>query len=279
MSEHATALSRHGFVWVREADLGSTEAFELASELLAGCCAAGGGGKPAVIGDFVLPPPDAPQTRDFQTLHFDFGLPVVPRVPRDLGRFTALHVPPAAAQVSASTRLVPLRALLGQRGWPRREQILERLASYGRTHGAWQDEAGYVEGSLARLVEAVAGKPTLPSVKAEPGFLCGMEFESLDAELAFFRRHALSLERVAIEVALQPGDLLVFDNLALAHGRRGVRRASELRQWVFGHQELDVAGQIAAREAVLSAFANGVALADGESVVPSADGGCRPISA
>jgi len=51
-----------------------------------------------------------------------------------------------------------------------------------------------------------------------------MEFESLNAELAFFRRHGLHVEEVTIEVALRPGQLMVFDNLALAHGRRGRRQ-------------------------------------------------------
>jgi hypothetical protein len=32
---------------------------------------------------------------------------------------------------------------------------------------------------LARLIEAAAGLPLLPSVKSESGFLCGMEFDSL----------------------------------------------------------------------------------------------------
>jgi hypothetical protein len=48
--------------------------------------------------------------------------------------------------------------------------------------------------------------------------------------------------------------MLLFDNLALAHGRRGVRRPGELRQRVFGHRQLAVAGQLALREWVLGAF-------------------------
>jgi alpha-ketoglutarate-dependent taurine dioxygenase len=72
---------------------------------------------------------------------------------------------------------------------------------------------------------AVAASPLLPSVKADRDFLCGMEFDSLSAELAFFRRHGLDVEEVTIDVALRPGQLMVFDNLALAHGRRGCRQS------------------------------------------------------
>ena len=74
----------------------------------------------------------------------------------------------------------------------------------GGGHGAWDDAQGYVEGSLAGVVEAAAGSPLLPSVKAEPGFLCGTEFDNLRSEVAFFERHSLSLEAVTVEVDLSP---------------------------------------------------------------------------
>jgi hypothetical protein len=37
-----------------------------------------------VIGDFVLPPMEGRKTRDFQTLHFGFGLPLDPKVDQDV---------------------------------------------------------------------------------------------------------------------------------------------------------------------------------------------------
>ena len=54
-------------------------------------------------------------------------------------------------------------------------------------------------------------------------------------------------------MALEPGGLLVFDNLAVAHGRRGTRQPGELRQRVFGHH-LQPAVQIELRDHVLTAF-------------------------
>ena len=53
-------------------------------------------------------------------------------------------------------------------------------------------------------------------MKIEPGFLCGLEFDSLSAEQSFFQRHGLRIEKVEVSVDLQPGELLVFDNLAVA---------------------------------------------------------------
>ena len=82
----------------------------------------------------------------------------------------------------------PLVALLRRREWPERSELLARFVAYRQTHGAWDDSLGYSEGSLARVIEAaLAVSPLLPSVKADSDFLCGMEFDSVRAELAFFR--------------------------------------------------------------------------------------------
>jgi hypothetical protein len=224
----AAELSSCGFVQINGSFRTSDEAFDVAGALIETCRLAHDLPPLSVIGDFVLPPLDGGETRDFQTLHFDFGLPLDPKVEGDVACYTALHVPADVTDVHAVTRLVPLAALLGQRSWPTRAELVERLRSYGRTHGAWDDQEGYVEGSLARIVEAAAAElpPTLPSVKVEPGFLCGLEFDSLSSELAFFARHGLRIDDAEIDINLQPGELLLFDNLALAHGRRGARQLS-----------------------------------------------------
>jgi hypothetical protein len=206
----------------------------------------------AVLGDFLIPPPDGPPSRDFQTLHLDFGLPLRPVAPADVARFTALHIAPRTAPSDAVTRLVPIAALAEAREWADREELVRRFAAYGRTHGAWDDEDGYIEGSFARIFEAALGGPAaLPSVKEDPGFLCGTEFDSLAAEHRFFRDRRLDLAPLEVEVPLGPGELLVFDNLSLAHGRRGRRRPGELHQRVLGHPSLPAEEQLRLRDRLL----------------------------
>ena len=205
-----------------------------------------------VIGDFVIPPADGRPSRDFQTLHLDFGVPLAPEGPVAVARFTALHIPAGVPRTEAVTRLVPLDRLLAARAWPARDVLVTRFADYGSSHGS--RDGGYVEGSLARIVEAaLGGSPALPSVRTHPGFLCGMEFDGLKEELGFFAERGLPLEGVTIEVRLEPGELLVFDNLALAHGRRGARQPGELHQRVFGHRALPVPEQVRLRDELLEA--------------------------
>jgi Taurine catabolism dioxygenase TauD, TfdA family len=250
-----SALRESGFVWIRSALATPAAAFAESQELVEDCAASNGHDALSVIGDFILPPPDGEATRDFQTLHFDFGVPLRPLRDQDVALYTAPFIPRSAVNVTAVTRLVPLDALLGQRRWPDRATLLDNLMAYGESHGAWDDADGYCEGSLGRVVEAASGARRLPSVKSTPGFLCGMEFDNLAAELSFFKSLGLDVDAVQVEVPLRPGDLLIFDNLALAHGRRGSRRPGELHQRVYGHRSLSPAAQRALRDRFLAVFA------------------------
>jgi hypothetical protein len=47
----------------------------------------------SIIGSFVVAPLDGGETRDLQTLHFDFGLPLDPKIEQQVARYTALSVP------------------------------------------------------------------------------------------------------------------------------------------------------------------------------------------
>lgn len=81
-----------------------------------------------------------------------------------------------------------------------------------------------------------------------------MEFDDLAAEVTFLASLGLGVEAVQVEVPLGPGDVLVFDNLDVAHGRRGNRAPGELHQRVYGNQSLSPAAQRALRDHFLALF-------------------------
>jgi hypothetical protein len=254
----ARTLAEHGYLHIRRRFAAPEDAWHLADSLISALSSPEAPHADVeVVGQFVVPPPDGPPSRDFQTLHIDFGIPLVPAAPGDVARWTALHVPADRHGVTARTRLVPLAPLLANAPTPApaRAELLRRVAAYGESHGAWDGTAGYVEGSFGRVVEAAYGlTPALPSVRTEADFQCGLLFATLDAETWFFAAHGLDIDEVVHEILIAPGEMLIFDNLAVAHGRRGRRRAGELHQRVYGFRQSPVPEQIAVRDRWLAAI-------------------------
>lgn len=210
-------------------------------------------GMPALVavGEFVIPPEGVP-SRDFQVLHIDFGLPIDSHGHKDVARYTALHVPLDRPATSAQTRIVRLAALLGQRRWPSGKALTDRLLAYGSSRVAGDGAADYVEGVLARLVEAAdEAEASLPTASE---CLCGEELENITAEREHFARRGLRLQAAEVLVNVQPGQLLVLDNLATAHGRLGRRQPHELHQLMLGHAQLGVDLQTRLRDRALAAF-------------------------
>ncbi len=238
----------------------------------------------AEVGRFNIPPPDAIR-RDFQALHLDFGLPVEPAGTVDVARFTALHIAADRGPTSALTRIVLLRRLLGQRAWPEPAELLGRLRRYGDENSENGEGGGYVEGIFARLIEAADCSQTLPGAHLD-GQLCGMEFGTLGQEREHLAARSLDLDRVEERILLAPGKLLLFDNLATAHGRLGRRGPLELHQLCVGFASLDADRQAVLRDRVLAAFepkepdaSPAIDLSDlePERLVGRSGAGCAPV--
>ena len=93
MTSASSALGQDGFVWIRSAFATPAAAFDEAQQLIDECSASGDDDGLSAIGDFVVPPADGEATRDFQTLHFDFGVPLRSLRDQDVARYTALFIP------------------------------------------------------------------------------------------------------------------------------------------------------------------------------------------
>lgn len=198
-----------------------------------------------VVGEFTLPPPGTVQ-RDFQALHIDYGVPKLAGPTVAISRFTALYLDGRRPGSGSATRIVPLRLLLCQRPWPDKAVLAGRLCSDA-------GDGAVAEGILARIIEAADQSRDLPDRNAD-GFLCGMEFATLDEEHRYFTRHGLHLAAAEKAVVLSGGELLIFDNLVTAHGRRGRRDPGELHQLCIGFGSLDLTAQATTLDRFLAGF-------------------------
>jgi hypothetical protein len=254
--DHLVACLHSGFVASLDRYVCAEQAWEIALEMMQRADAVVGapcsGSGVDEIGRFLLPPAGVVQ-RDFQVLHVDFGIPRATSSSVPLARFTALYVDPSCVRPDAATRIVRLDSLLAQRTWPSSEILIDRLSNAAN--------ASAVEGILARLIEAVDASADL-TVKETPGFLCGMEFGSIEDERGFFAAHGLDLGESEQAVVLEPGQLLVVDNLAVAHGRTGRRGTGELHQLCVGNPSVDLAGQRDLLRSFVQLFATDASTAD-----------------
>ena len=189
-----------------------------------------------VVAEYTLPPPGVAQ-RSFQVLHIDFGVPLGLAAEADIVRYTVLHRDASTAGPGAATRIVTFDYLATQRAWPEPHDLAERLRSR-------EGDPDLSEGVLARIVEAADGSAELPA-KTSAGFMCGLEFDTIEDERSFLAGHRLDLDRVEHQIVLHPGQVLIFDNLRSAHGRLGTRQAEELHQLCFGYPSLSPADQTA----------------------------------
>jgi len=105
------------------------------------------------------------------------------------------------------------------------------------------------------LIEAADDSPELPRPGAEQ--LCGMEFTSPSEERDHLLQRGLDIGSVEQRIRLGPGELLLLDNLATAHGRLGARDPLELNQRCVGYPTLDARRQAILLRRILDSFRGG----------------------
>ncbi|MGD9714559.1 MAG: hypothetical protein AB7V46_21240, partial [Thermomicrobiales bacterium] len=182
--------------------------------------------------------------RSYQALHYDMGLPLGSDSNQSLYLFVALYAPFGAEAGTASTRVVFVPHLLQQQSWASAPVVDGRLVAYLEKYGdGWYKPTAvntYRIACFARIIDAVTSRHELVAYvdkttgdwfRNEPGEDGTM---SLRNEIAFFQRCGLDLERVEKRFCLQPGELLLVDNVRAVHGRIGRRRREEIYQFLYG---------------------------------------------
>lgn len=182
----------------------------------------------------------------YQSIHMDMGHPLAyDGQSQNMFFFTALLFPQDHKPSQGITRLVTLNELMKQKKWGSKEEVRARLESYVDAYGDGKPEYNTKRlASVARLFDAMMGQAELVDFRdqrTDEWFQNGAErneAQSLQNEYAFFKKAGYDLAAVEERVNLQPGQMIIFDNTRIGHGRLGHREAAELYQFMYGVKDL-----------------------------------------
>lgn len=185
-------------------------------------------------------------TTSYQVLHFDMGHPFLESDEQLLVTHVGLYLPKTTThRVTARTRLVELDGLVSPLELSA-SVIEQKVVEYVRCHGdGWDNHNTFRLACFARFIDALAKAPEL---ETEIDKTVGQWFQSnekLDAddayqqEVSFYGRHGIDLSGREVQIALEPGQLLVLDNTRVIHGRIGQRKAKEVYNFMFGIESIE----------------------------------------
>lgn len=187
----------------------------------------------------------------FQCLHFDYGLPVLPRTNQTLYAVTALFMPPTVASSSSITRIVPLSRLADTSVARKSPVFVDRLKEYAARHGdGWREPALVNTGRISiflRFLDAISPEPRFSghidvdsaTFIRKCGLPCESDLEQWQRESELLTEFGVDLAKTEHHIVLSPGDLLIFDNLTNVHGRFGRRANREIWQMLLGLPDAD----------------------------------------
>ena len=180
----------------------------------------------------------------YQVLHLDMGQPIISREPQDMYLITGLYLDKIRKPVTARTRVMSLKGLFKNKKWGGKELIEKRIIRYAKKYGdGWFNPEKINTKRLAcfaRIVDAVADTEEL---KDDFNKTMGQWFrdeerlgvdESMKNEYKFYQKRGISLGKLEKHIQLKPGQLLIFDNTRVIHGRAGKRVEKEVWQMMFG---------------------------------------------
>lgn len=186
----------------------------------------------------------------FQCLHFDYGLPVLAYGEQPLYGVVALYKTPCSERSPSQTRIVRLDALKKATSALGHGEVERRLREYVAEYGdGWRLPEPANTGRISiflRFVEAIFSQKKFASLieSDSANFLIdatqeiGLQTSGIEAERLLLQGLGVDLRSGEERVCLEPGDMLLFDNLAVVHGRIGRRQPRELWQMLFGLRSL-----------------------------------------
>ncbi|MGE4232887.1 MAG: hypothetical protein AB7F43_06100 [Bacteriovoracia bacterium] len=174
------------------------------------------------------------------SLHFDMGLPLLGlENSANIYVFTCLYFPYDQTPSPTKTRLFDLKGLFAERFDSK--ELEEAIYNYVRRYGdGWESFNSGRLACLGRLIEAAVSGNSLLHMKEHriAEWFNRDEFGNLvrgmEKEEEFFSSNGISLSERETQVNLKPGDLLIIDNIRVAHGRIGKRSAEEIYQLMYG---------------------------------------------
>ena len=199
---------------------------------------------------------------EFQILHFDMGLPAAPLEDDSMWiTHVGIYLPKSTEHpVAARSRLLPLTGLLAHAGLSA-SAMEEALLSYAQQCGdGWGKVNTGRLACFARVLDAVRGTRELAHEIDKPvgqWFRSDQRLDSASAyelEREYYASKGIDLTASEIQVALQPGELLLLDNARVVHGRIGHRREREIANFMFGVQNVTPADVAELRRTVVNAL-------------------------
>lgn len=198
----------------------------------------------------------------YQVLHLDMGQPIISKEPQDMYLITGLYLDKKKESVTAKTRVMSLRGLFKDKKWGGKRIIEKRIIKYAQKYGDGWFNPGRVNtkrlACFARILDAVAGTFEL---KDDFNKTMGQWFrdeerlgvdESMKNEYEFYKKRGIKLENLEEHIQLKPGQLLVFDNTRVIHGRAGKRKRKEVWQIMYGVKKVSSLNITAFRKSLVN---------------------------
>ncbi len=177
----------------------------------------------------------------FQVLHLDMGQPIISKKPQTMYLITGLYAPIDKQGGTAKTRIVSLKGLFADPKWGTSQDIERKLIRYVTKYGdGWGDVNTKRLSCFARVLDSVSGTTDVATFRDKTVGQWFQNEKRLDAqesmrnEYHFYKEKGIDLISLERHIQLQPGQVLIFDNTRVVHGRVGKRDAKEVYQFLFG---------------------------------------------